>query len=421
MLKILKTVALLFLLVSLVTAGEIFIIKFKGVINPVSAAYLEKEITRAEAKQAELVIIQLDTPGGLQLSMRKVVQKILASKVPVVTQVYPRGARAASAGLFIALASDYAAMAAGTNLGAAHPIYINGGKVSEKITNDAAAFIRSLAEKRGRNAVWAEEAVRNSVSITETEALKLNVTDFLADTAEEIILKIDGKAVPRLNGKQKLALKGKALMQIKMSGWETALQTAGDPDIVYMLFILGIFGIIFEFIAPGSFVPGLLGSSCLLVALVSMGSISISIAGASFLALAFILIILELKTPAHGTLGILGLLSMLLGSFMLFNPLAPYFKISLPLVILMVVLIGGLFALLVYLGIASMKGKAISGRESLPGAFGEVKTELAPAGIVYVQNEDWSAESADGTAIGKGEKVVVIEVVGAKIIVERKK
>ena len=178
--KIFRTAAVFTLLVSLLSAGEIFVIKFKGAINPVSAIYLETRLTQAEIEQAELVIIQLDTPGGLDASMRKIVQKILDSKVPVVTQVYPKGARAASAGLFVALASDYIAMAGGTNLGAAHPVYIDGGTVSEKITNDAAAFIRALAEKKGKNAAWAEDAVRKSVSVTESEALKLKVADLTA-------------------------------------------------------------------------------------------------------------------------------------------------------------------------------------------------------------------------------------------------
>ena len=342
-------------------------------------------------------------------------------KVPVVTQVYPKGARAASAGLFVALASDYIAMAGGTNLGAAHPVYIDGGTVSEKITNDAAAFIRALAEKKGKNAAWAEDAVRKSVSVTESEALKLKVADLTADSAEELIGKIDGKIIERFKKGQKLALKGKALRHIKMSFWETTLQTAGDPDIVYMLLILGIFGIIFEFTAPGTFAPGVIGGSCLILALVSMGSISISFAGASFLALAFVLFIMELKTPAHGLLGLGGILSLLAGSLMLFNPIAPYFKISLPLVIIMAALVGGLFVLLISLGLSSMKGKAVSGGESLLGAFGEVKTDLAPVGIVHVKNEDWSAETDEEGGIKKGEKIIVKAVTGATLIVGRKK
>ena len=418
--KISNAVFIFFLFISVLSAGEIFVIKLKGSINPVSAAYLESRITQAEEEHAEMVIIQLDTPGGLDLSMRKMVQKVLDSKVPVITQVYPKGARAASAGLFVALASDYVAMAGGTNLGAAHPIYLDGGKVSEKITNDAAAFIRSLADKRGKNSAWAEEAVRKSVSITETEALKLNVADIVADSAEEIINKIDGKELKRLNGKQKLDLKGKTLKRIKMSFWETALQLAGDPNIVYVLLIVGIFGIIFEFTSPGTFAPGVIGGICLILALFSMGSISISFAGASFLVLAFVLLTMELMTPTHGILGIGGVLCLLAGSLMLFNPLAPYFRISLPVVILMAVLVVGFFLFLVSLGLTSMKGKVVSGTKSLIGVFGEVRTDLAPVGIVYAKNEDWSAQTADGSELKKGEKIVVIAVEGAKLIVERK-
>ena len=416
--KLLKILTLCMMSAASLTAGDIYVIKFKGAINPISANYIEKRIALAEAEQAELVIIQMDTPGGLDISMRQIVQKILDSKVTVVTQVYPKGARAASAGLFVALASDYVAMSEGTNLGAAHPVLIGGGAVGEKITNDAAAYIRSLAEKNGKNAVWAEDAVRKSVSITETEALKQNVSDLISSTTEDLTEKLDGKKVKRL-GKE-LKLKGLRVIEQKMSFWEKTLQVIGDPDIAYILLILGIFGIIFEFTAPGTFAPGVIGGICIILALTAMGSIPISVAGAVFIALAFVLFIMELKITSYGLLGAGGILSLIVGSLMLFNPLAPYFRISLLSVITMVIASSGLFAFLIFLGVASMKNKVVSGSQVLINAAGEVKSALSPSGIVHVNNEDWSAEAKDGEKIKKGEKIVVVEVDGAKLIVKRK-
>ncbi|OGF51085.1 MAG: hypothetical protein A2044_07560 [Candidatus Firestonebacteria bacterium GWA2_43_8] len=400
-------------------AGEVYVIQFNGVINPISAAYLENRISEAEEMKAELVIIQIDTPGGLDISMRKIVQKILDSKVPVVTQVYPKGARAASAGLFVAMASDYVAMADGTNMGAAHPIYIDGGTVSEKITNDAAAYIRSLAEKRGKNMVWVEEAVRKSVSITETEAVKLKVADTISDTAEDLIEKLDGKTLKCIKGEIKLKLKGSTVKKIKMSGWEAVLHVIGDPNIAYILLILGVFGLIFEFTAPGTFIPGITGGVFIILALYSMGSISVSFAGAAFLLLAFMLFVLEIKTPSHGLIGAGGLLSLILGSLLIFNPMAPYFRISLPVVITMVVLTGGFFAFIIIIGVTALRSKAVSGIASLIGAEGTVKTDMNPAGIVLVSNEDWSAETEDGSSLKKGDKITVISVNGTKLKVTK--
>jgi len=415
--KSLKVILFLALCLN-IFAGDIYVVELKGVLNPVSASYLENRLAAAEEQKAELVIIQLDTPGGLDSSMRRMVQKILDCKVPVVTQIYPKGARAASAGLFVAMASDYVAMARGTNLGAAHPIYISGGTVSEKITNDAAAYIRTLAEKRGRNMVWAEEAVRKSVAITETEAVKLKVAEGVADTAEELIAKLDGKILKRLNGEVKLNLKNAPLKKLHMDGWELVLHLIGDPNIAYILLILGIFGLIFEFTAPGTFIPGITGGVFIVLSLYSMGSISINFAGAAFLLLAFMLFVLEIKTPSHGFIGLAGILSLILGSFIIFSPLAPYFRISWAVVLTVVLLTGCFFAFIITIGVKALKSKAVSGIASLLGAQGEVKTTLNPSGIVIVNKEDWSAETFDGSELKRGEKITVVSMDGAKLKVK---
>ena len=266
--------------------------------------------------------------------------------------------------------------------------------------------------------VWVEEAVRKSVSITETEAVKLKVADTVADTAEELIGQLDGKILKRLKGEVKLKLNGAAVKKTGMSGWEVVLHVIGDPNIAYILLILGVFGLIFEFTSPGTFVPGITGGVFIILSLYSMGSISVSFAGAAFLLLAFMLFILEIKTPSHGLIGIAGLLSFVLGSFLIYNPLAPYFRISLPVVITMILLVGGFFAFIITIGVAALKGKAVSGIAALLGADGQVKTDMKPSGIVLVNNEEWSAETVDGQNLAKAEKITVVAVDGTKLKVK---
>ncbi|MEI7904210.1 MAG: nodulation protein NfeD [Candidatus Firestonebacteria bacterium] len=421
--KIKLFVAALFSLLALsLSAKEVVMLKLSGAVNPASAAYLIRGINEAEKLKAECVIIEIDTPGGLDYSMREIVQKILDSKVPVITYVSPKGARWASAGLFIALASDCVVMASGTNLGAAHPVYLDGKMASEKVTNDAAAYIRSLAEKRKKDILWAEEAVRKSVSITETEALKKGVADLVSDSREDLLQKLDGRKIKLLSGGEiKLDLKAVKIVQLNQSRREGFLNLLFDPTIAYVLFLVGIYGLIYELASPGAVLPGVAGMISIILALISFNSLTVSLAGMALLVLAIVLFILEIKSSAHGGLAAGGVISLALGSVMLFSPMMPYYRISLMVVATMVVLSTAFFAIIIYIGVQSLKGRVVIGIQSLLGAEGIVKTPLNPVGIVYVNKEDWSAESGNKKSIKKGQTVRVLAVEGIKLIVEELK
>ncbi len=417
----LKLFTLFFLLggYSSLFAGTVAVAEFHGAISQPSAAYLERCILEAEKLKAECVVLELDTPGGMNDSMRDIIKKMLDSKVPVIVHVAPKGARSASAGLFIALAADYVAMASGTNMGAAHPVYVDGKLASEKITNDAAAYIRSLAGKRGRNIAWADEAVRKSVSVTETEALKLGVTDAIAEDTASLLEKIDGKKFKLLSGPEvTVRTKNAKIVRLKMNWREEFQNSLGDPTIAYILFLVGLYGIIFELFSPGAIFPGLAGGVCVLLACFSFTALSISTAGVILLVLAVALFVLEIKATAHGALAAGGIVALFAGSLMLFSPMLPYFKMSIMVVVTMVVISALFFAIIIRLGIKALKNRVVIGIKSLVGAFGEVKLTIDPVGIVFVNKEDWSAASADGKPVLKGERVKVLRVEGIKLIVE---
>jgi membrane-bound serine protease (ClpP class) len=418
--KMLKIISVLIFLsfIGITEAKQVVVLQFSGVINPMASEYIIRGINTAENEKAECVIIQMDTPGGLDTSMRSIVQKILDSKVPVVVHVYPKGARAASAGLFIAMASDFIAMASQTNLGAAHPVDISGKTASDKITNDAAAYIRTLAKSRGRDEKWAEKAVKESVSITELEALNKKIIDAVADDIHSLIVKLDGQKVQRLKGDIVLNLKDAEIKYIKMSKREGFFHVLGDPNVAYVLFIIGIYGLIYELASPGIGLAGIAGAICILLALVSFGSLPINYAGFALLILAIVLFILEIKAPTHGALAVGGIVSLFIGSFLLFNPMVPYFRISMTVVITMLILTVVFFVIIISIGIASLKGKVVTGVSSLVNSIGEVKVKIDPEGIVFVNNEDWSAISSSGKTIRKGEKVRVVSVEGVKLVVE---
>ncbi len=417
-----RTAVLMFLLAaaSRVFGGSVAVVEFRGAINQSSAAYLTRCISDAEKMKAECVVLELDTPGGMNDSMRDIVQKILASKIPVVVHVAPKGARSASAGLFIAMAADYVAMAAGTNMGAAHPVYMDGKLASEKITNDAAAYIRSLAGKRGKNAAWAEEAVRKSVSVTETEALKLGISDAVADDTASLLVKLDCKKFKLLSGTEvSINTKNASVVRLKMNTGEELSNSLQNPTIAYILFLIGIYGLIYELFSPGTILAGAAGSICVVLASISFLTLSVSAAGIILLVLAVALFVLEIKATAHGALAAGGVVSLFLGSLMLFSPMMPYFKISMTVVITMVMISTAFFAIIITIGIKALKNRVVIGIKSLVGASGEVKLAIDPIGIVFVNKEDWTAEASDGKPVGKGEKIRVVRVEGIKLIVER--
>jgi membrane-bound serine protease (ClpP class) len=398
-------------------AGEVLVITVDGVINPVASEYIEKSIGRANRTHAEALVIELDTPGGLDTSMRKIVKAIIGSAVPVVVYVSPSGARDASAGVFITMAAHVAAMAPGTNIGAAHPVSV-GEKLdktmAEKVTNDAAAYIRSLAERNGRNAEWAEEAVRKSVSITDSEALKEHVIDIVSSDLNSLLETIDGRTVNTVSGKRVLRTAGAVIVSQEMGWRDRILNFISDPSVAYMLMLLGFYGLFFEFTNPGTIFPGVAGAIFLILAFYSFQTLPVNYAGLLLIILGLVLFILEIKIVSHGILTIGGIISMVLGSLMLFESPAPFFRLSLYLVLPTVLVTALFFTITFSLAYRAFRTKPITGREGLIGMEGTAKTDITrEGGMVLVQGELWSAYSDE--LIIKGDKVVVQAVADLKM------
>jgi membrane-bound serine protease (ClpP class) len=422
------TVFLLLLSMGLFSSGisgeqksRVLAIKVSGIINPVSAEFISKSIIRANAMRAEALVIELDTPGGLDTSMRSIVKDIINSTLPVVVYVAPSGARAASAGVFITLAAHVAAMAPGTNIGAAHPVSM-GGKMdttmSEKATNDAAAYIKSLAERTGRNASWAEEAVRKSVSITETEALREHVIDLVSPDLNSLLRDINGRKVTTVEGEKTLRTANAVLVTTEMGLRYKILNFISDPNVAYMLMLLGFYGIFFELTNPGSIFPGVVGSIFLILAFYSFQTLPVNYAGLVLIILALVLFLLEVKIVSHGLLFIGGIIAMTIGSLMLFETPGPFMKLSLLLVLPAVIMTALFFSVVVGLAYKAQRRKPVTGPEGLTGLEGLTRTEITDeGGTVSVRGELWSADSQE--RIPKGERVIVESVKGLKLRVRR--
>ncbi|HSK14513.1 MAG TPA: nodulation protein NfeD, partial [Phnomibacter sp.] len=403
-------------------AQKVVTINIDGAINPVVADHISAGIKKATAEQAECLIINLNTPGGLLKSTRVIVSDMLEAKVPIVVYVSPSGAHAGSAGVFITMAAHIAAMAPGTNIGSAHPVNLQGGMDSimgEKTTNDAAAFIRSIAEKRGRNMEWAEEAVRLSVALAETEALKKNVVNLIAENEEDLLKQLHGWTVYLEKEERVLATEGATSIPLSMTWVQKVLNYISDPNIAYILMLLGLYGLIFEFYNPGIGFPGVVGGISLILAFYAMHTLPINIAGLALIALAIILFILELSTPTNGILSIGAVVSLLLGSMMLIKPGIQFewAKISLGVIIPSVIISALFFLTIVGIGLRAQRAKVVTGVEGLVGDTGKAVTDIDPTGSVLVQGELWSAKNT-GTAIAKGEEVKVREVHGLLLTVE---
>ena len=306
------------------TAQTVQVITVDAAIFPASAQFIHESLQRAADRGDECVIIRLNTPGGLLKSTRNIVTDLLTSRVPVVVYVSPSGAQSASAGSFITLAANIAAMAPGTNIGAAHPVNLQGGEkdsiMNEKATNDAAAFIRTISEKRHRNVQWAEDAVRKSISITETEALRDSVIDLIAPSIPELLHAIDGRHVTVEGGERILRTAGATVTEEGM-GWKfRLLDILNDPNIAYVLFLLGLYGLLFEIYNPGAIFPGIVGVIAIVLALYSMNTLPVNFAGLALIVFGVVLFLLEIKITSHGLLTVGGIVSLLLGSVMLINP-----------------------------------------------------------------------------------------------------
>lgn len=405
-------------------SSSVLVIKIDGVINPVSAEFIGRSLAEANENHYAALVIELDTPGGLDRSMRKIVKGIVGSDTPVIVYVAPSGARAASAGTFITLASTVAAMAPGTNIGAAHPVNMGGAGLSKtmekKVVNDAAAYIRSLAERNGRNAKWAEDAVRMSVSLAAEDALKEHVVDIVSPSLKALLDSIDGRKVRTGKGEIVLKTAGASIVRKEM-GWRyRLLDFISDPSVAYILMLLGFYGLFFEFTNPGSIFPGVTGAIFLILAFYSFQTLPVNYAGLLLIILGLILFILEIKIVSHGILTIGGIISMVLGSLMLFENPAPFFRLSLYLILPAVVCTALFFSVTFRLAYRAFRSRPITGREGLIGMEGSAKTDITKEkGMVSVQGELWSAYSDD--FIAKGDKIIVQSVSNLKLKVNKPK
>jgi membrane-bound serine protease (ClpP class) len=392
-----------------------------GSINPGLAEFIVDGLRQAERENAAALVIELDTPGGLDTSMRQIVQAISNAKVPVVVYIYPRGARAASAGVFVTMAADVAAMAPGTNIGAAHPVAVGMGKTSKtmekKIVNDMVAFGRSLAAERGRNAAWMEKAVRQSVSITATEAVKLKVVDLMADNLEDLLTKINGRKLEVAGKKLVLHTAGVPVREIPEGVRFRVLKYIADPNIAFILMMIGLAGLYFELAHPGVVLPGVLGGICLLLAFFAFQTLPINYIGILLIFLSFIFFILEFKITSYGLLSLAGLVSLLLGSMMLFRGGEGGVDISWIVLIPTVVIVSLFFIVVAGLVFRSHLRRSMTGTAGMVGEKGTAYTPLDPEGQVFVHGEYWQAVSDE--PIAKGEAVEVVQVVDLKLRVRR--
>ena len=393
------------------TAGAADLVCHVRVADPIGpgvSGFVARAIEDAEAAGAACTIIELDTPGGLVDSMRDIIQAIFGSPHPVVVYVSPAGARAASAGAIITLAADVAAMAPGTNIGAAHPVGVGGGEgdetMAEKAVNDMAAYARSIAERRGRNVDWAERAVRESVSITEGEALRENVIDMVAPDLDALLELLDGWKVL---GRGALQLENPQVVEVKQDLRTRVLKTISDPNIAYILMMIGLVGLYFELSNPGAILPGVVGGLCLILAFFGFQTLPVNTAGVLLILLSLLLFFLELKITSFGLLGLAGLVSLTLGSVMLYEH--PAFQVSWQVVVAGVLCVGGFFIAAAALVIRSHMNRPRTGADGLVGAEGVVRRELNPAGKVLLRGELWNARSDGRLEVGQRVRVVGVQ------------
>ncbi|MFO7621580.1 MAG: nodulation protein NfeD, partial [Bacteroidales bacterium] len=404
-------------------AKRVVVITVDGSINPSSAQYINSGIKHARDNNAECLVITLNTPGGLLKSTRVIVSDILDSEIPVAVFVFPGGSQAASAGVFITLAGHIAAMAPGTNIGAAHPVALQGEQdsiMNEKATNDAAAFIRTISEKRARNTQWAEDAVRKSVSITETEALKEGVIDTIAVTIRDLLEKIDGKEINTSAGIKVLNTRDAEIVELKLNFQQKILGLLSDPNIAYILLMIGIYGIFFELYNPGAIFPGVVGAISLILAFYSLHTLPVNYAGLALIILAIILFIVEIKVVSYGLLTIGGVISLILGSIMLIDAKSTLevIRISWQVILVIVIFTAAFFIFAISFGIKAQRRKPTTGVEGIIGEIGEAISDLEPGGQIRVHGELWNAESPEGP-VSKGGKVIVTGISNLKLIVRK--
>jgi membrane-bound serine protease (ClpP class) len=402
--------------------SPVSLVQIDGVISPVTLRIISGALDRAEADGSQALIIQLDTPGGLERSMRSIVQRLLNAGIPVVVYVAPTGARAASAGVFITMAAHIAAMAPATNIGAAHPVAVGGGQIdketAKKIENDAAAFARTIATERGRNVEWAEKAVRASVSATEREAVRLKVVDLIAENASDLLTKIDGWTVKTHKATVRLRTADAPVTKVDIGWRDRFLALITDPNIAYILMMLGMLGLFFELSNPGVVLPGVIGGISLILAFFAFQSLPINYAGLLLILFGIVLLLAEIKVMSHGVLTAGGAIAMILGSMMLFDAPEVGLKISWWVIVPTVATTTGIFAFAVGAGVRALYRKPTTGYAGMLGQVGLARSALAPTGEVFVQGELWRAV-AEGESVGPGERVTIVGVEGLTLKVRK--
>jgi len=401
----------------LTKGGEVRIIELEGPINPGAAAFLTRGLEDAEKQGVELIIIRLDTPGGLVPSMRTMVKGIMNSSIPVVVYVAPKGAGAASAGVMITVSAHVAAMAPGTNIGAAHPVGAGGKDIdkdmSEKVVNDMASYGRGIAQDKGKNADWVEKAIRESVSITAEEAVEKKVVDLVAADIDDLLKLLDGREIDLKQGKVTLKTKDLVKSQYEPGFRDAVLRLISDPNIAYILMMIGLAGLYFELSHPGAIFPGVIGAISLILAFYSFQTLPVNYAGLLLIALAVIFFIAEIKVASYGILSLGGIVSLTLGSIMLFEDVGVSLRLMAP----TIVLIGGFFVIVSTLAFRAYRTKPQSGVEGLIGEVGVVQKPIDPEGLVFVHGEYWRATSSE--KLEPGELVAVEEVTGLLLKVRK--
>jgi membrane-bound serine protease (ClpP class) len=398
------------------------VMRINSAIGPITLREIKSGIERSKKLNSELFVIELNTPGGNMESTWDIIQVILASEIPIAIYVYPPGARAASAGVYISYAAHIVAMAPQTNIGSAHPVAMGGqmdSTMSEKVTHDAVAKIKTLGEKRGRNIEWAEEAVRQSISATESEALEKHVIDYIADDLDDLLLQVDGKTVEVIDGNWVLHTKDADIVALNVGFANQILEILSDPNIAYILMTIGLLGLYFEFSNPGAILPGVIGGIALILALFSFQALPINFAGVLLILLALVLFLLEVKVTSYGILGGGGVISLFLGSLMLVNDTDwPYKSISLSVIIPVVIVFTLFFFLAAWLSIRTHRGRIATGEAGIVGETGVAKAEIGPdGGSVFIHGEYWKAIAE--LKIEAGSKVKVVGINGMELKVEK--
>jgi membrane-bound serine protease (ClpP class) len=415
---------------------HVLVATLNGVINPITDNYISTAVDKAIADGSNVLIIQMDTPGGLDTSMRDIIKKMLGARVPIVIFVSPSGARAASAGMYITEAADIAVMAPGTNIGSAHPVSIGGSNPapnpsaspgtaataapdieSIKIENDAAAYARALATLHHHNADWVEKAVRQSINAPADDAVKLGVVDSESRDLDTLLTDLDGRQVIKGGHTYTLQTAHAGIARYDLSGFDQLLQAVADPNLVYLLFLLAIIGIAFWVTHPGLVLPGVVGVIAGLLAALSLFNLPINIAGVLLILLAFLLFIVDLKAVTHGVLTTGGIIAMTLGGLLLIDTGFLSEGINIPLLLITVLVIAGIFVFILQKVIVARRRPYAAGEESMLGSIGSVREPLDPTGMVFVQGALWRASSRSGT-VPVGTKVRVTAVEGLRLEVE---